>query len=71
MDSSTDQPVLAQTRTAQLHREDGVETLEVALIGVLTVIVIMLAVPPLATGVQTALQSVATAIQTAGAPLND
>jgi hypothetical protein len=69
MEPSLDNPAQPQARKAELRRDEGVETLEVALIGVLTVIVIMLAVPPLVTGVGTALQGVATAIQTAGAPL--
>jgi Flp pilus assembly pilin Flp len=50
-----------------LRREDGVEGLEVALIGALIVIVILAAIPAMSTSIGDALEDVAGAITTAGA----
>jgi Flp pilus assembly pilin Flp len=52
---------------ARWRREDGVETSEVALIGALVLIAILVAVPVLFGGVESTLNSVTTAIMNAGA----
>jgi Flp pilus assembly pilin Flp len=49
-----------------MRREDGVEGLEVALIGALIVIAILAAIPMLGASIGDALEDVAAAIQTAG-----
>jgi Flp pilus assembly pilin Flp len=69
MTHQRDRPSWRRLALTWLQRDNGVESLEVALIGALIVIAIMLAVPPLATGIGDALESVATAITNAGAEL--
>jgi Flp pilus assembly pilin Flp len=55
---------------AWLCREDGVEGLEVALIGALIVIVILAAAPTLGASIGDTLENVAAAITTAGAGID-
>jgi Flp pilus assembly pilin Flp len=66
MRHSGDRPVHRRSFAARLRREDGVEGLEVALIGVLIVIVILAAIPPLSASIGDTLQDVGAAITTAG-----
>jgi Flp pilus assembly pilin Flp len=67
MRHSRDRPVHRRSPAACLCREDGVEGLEVALIGALIVIVILAAIPTLSASIGDALEDVAGAIVTAGA----
>jgi Flp pilus assembly pilin Flp len=67
MRHSRDRPVHRLSLTAWLRREDGVEGLEVALIGAMIVIAILAAVPTLGASIGDALEDVAAAITTAGA----
>lgn len=54
-------------RLGWLDRQDGVETLEVALIGALVMITILITFPLLSSGVDNALQSLVTAMDNAAA----
>ena len=67
MGQSRDRPVHRQRLVARLRRDDGVEGLEVALIGALIVIAILAAVPALGSSIGDALEDVTAAITTAGA----
>lgn len=52
--------------TPWLHRQDGVETLEVALIGALIIVIILMGVPLLTPGITDAFNDVSEALQDAG-----
>jgi Flp pilus assembly pilin Flp len=66
MEHPRDRPADWRGRTG-LRREDGVEGLEVALIGALIVLAILAAIPTLGAGIGDALEDVGAAITTAGA----
>lgn len=70
MRHSRDRPVHRRSLVAWLCREDGVEGLEVALIGALIVIVILAAAPTLGASIGDTLENVAAAITTAGAGID-
>lgn len=67
MRHSRDRPVHRRSLAAWLRREDGVEGLEVALIGAMIVIAILAAIPTLGASIGDALDDVGAAITTAGA----
>jgi len=54
----------------RLGQEQGVEALEVALIGVLVIIVLLAAIPLLGEGIGTAFADVTSAIENAGAGID-
>jgi Flp pilus assembly pilin Flp len=66
MELSRERPVQPHVPEVRLRRDDGVESLEVALIGALIMIAILVAYPVLSAGVAAALSSLSTAIENAG-----
>jgi Flp pilus assembly pilin Flp len=59
-------PLGRRLGTRRLRRQEGVESLEVALIGALLVVSLLLGVPILTDGIGDAFNSVTTALQNAG-----
>jgi Flp pilus assembly pilin Flp len=70
MNFSQQRPSASLGAMRRLGQEQGVEALEVALIGVLVIIVLLAAIPLLGEGIGTAFADVTSAIENAGAGID-